>query len=478
MTEPLWTNVEADTATNGHSTAAWAAGGVSLDSRTLSRGDLFVAIQGPNHDGHAFVPAALRNGAAVAMVRCDKAVASSDVHSPLLQVDDTDAGLRTLAKAARQRSNAQIVAITGSVGKTSTKEALAHALSASAPTHATVGNLNNAWGLPLSLARLPRDTAFAVFEIGMNQPGEIAPLSHLIRPHMAIITAIAAAHLESFTDLDGIAAEKANICAGLEPGGIVILPRDSAQFQTLRAKAKALDARILTFGRHDCADSRLLSWLATADGSVLEASILGQPLACQLAVGGEPWARNIVAVLTAVAALDLDLDRASKALSTLKPLPGRGETFSAPVRGGTVTFIDDAYNANPESVQAALQAIGATTPGASGRRIAVLGDMLELGETAVALHVALADTVATAGLDLIFTIGPLAAELYAVLPSEIQGLSVASADALPDALDQLLRPGDIVLVKGSKASKASHVVEHFRRRAARAAAKGGIAHAV
>ncbi|MEQ8371246.1 MAG: UDP-N-acetylmuramoyl-tripeptide--D-alanyl-D-alanine ligase, partial [Alphaproteobacteria bacterium] len=469
---------EAEAATGGQSTAPWLATGVSLDSRSLAHGDLFVAIKGPNHDGHSFVAAAFRNGAAAAMVDRRGAVASHRAEWPLLRVDDTDAGLQALATAARQRSQARVIAVTGSVGKTSTKEALALALAAYGATSATTGNLNNAWGVPLSMARLPRHATYAVLEIGMNQPGEIAPLSRLARPHVAIITSIGAAHLEAFDSIAAIAAEKADICAGLVADGIAVLPRDSDQFAVLEARAKAQHARVLTFGRHSSADGCLVSWRKTAEGAVLEAMILGHRHTVTLPLTEEHWASNVLAVLTAVAALGLDPGPAATALGKLRSLPGRGERFTAAIRGGVLTVIDDAYNANPDSMRAALHSLGVMKPAASGRRIAVLGDMLELGDTAASLHKAMAADVTAAGVDLVFAIGPLAAVLFAALPEKNRALAVTSADALPEALDQLLRPDDIVLVKGSKASRASLVVDHFRHRATSRNTQEGVAHAV
>ena len=478
MADTLWSAHQAEAATSGSSTAPWLATGVSLDSRSLLRGDLFIAIKGPNHDGHAFLAAAFRNGAAAAMIDRPEAVPDRRAEWPVLRVKDTGTGLQALAAAARKRSHARVVAITGSVGKTSTKEALALALAAYGRASASVGNLNNAWGLPLSLARLPHDADYAVLEIGMNQPGEIAPLSRLARPHVALITSIGAAHLEAFDSITAIAEEKADICAGLTSGGIAILPRDSDQFSVLDARARAQGATVVSFGRHREADGRLLSWQAGDDGAELDALILDRDVKVSLPVTNDHWAANILAVMTAVTALGLDPAPAARALGGLRPLPGRGERFSAPVRGGAITIVDDAYNANPDSMRAALRAIGAMTPGGNGRRVAVLGDMLELGPTEASLHRALASDVTAAGVDLVFTIGPLAGVLYAALPKHLQALAVTSADALPKALDQLLQPGDIVLIKGSKASRASIVVDHFRRLAAGDKPRKGVANAV
>jgi UDP-N-acetylmuramoyl-tripeptide--D-alanyl-D-alanine ligase len=463
---PLWTAGEAAAATGAASRAEWRASGVSIDSRSLAPGDLFVALAGPNHDGHDFVAAAFQRGAAAAMVHRD--IAGLSPEAPLLVVDDTLAALGRLAAAARRRSHARIAAVTGSVGKTGTKEALRLALAACGTTAASASSLNNHWGVPLSLARLPREGQFGVFEIGMNHPGEIAPLSCLVRPHVAIVTTVEPAHLGFFASLEAIADAKAEIFLGLEPGGVAVLNRDNAQFPRLAAAAKAAGATVLGFGAHPEATARLIQVALQPRGSQFTVALGGDQLRCRLEVAGRHWVQNALAVLAAAAALGADPRRAAAALSDLRAPPGRGRRHELPWRGGRLVLLDDSYNASPAAVRAALSVLAGEPPASGGRRVAVLGDMLELGEAAERLHRELREPLFAAGVDRVFLVGEAVEALDAVLPAALRGGVFAGVDACLEPLLSDLRPGDVVLVKGSHAGRLDRVVESLI-----AAARGG-----
>ena len=458
---PLWTSAEAAAATGGHAPEPWSATGVSIDSRSVEAGDLFVALAGPNHDGHDFVEAAFERAAAAAMV--SRRPERQSPGAPLLLVVDTFEGLRTLAARARERSDARVIAITGSVGKTGTKELLAGALAGCGPTHASAGNLNNHIGAPLSLARLPQDTAYGVFEVGMNHPGEIAPLSRLIRPHVALITTIAPAHTEAFSDLDAVADEKAEIFRGLQRSGTAVLNRDNAYFDRLAAAASAAGAgRIVSFGESPEADARLLSWQPGAAGGTVRAEIGGAALDYEIAFSGRHWALNSVAVLAAVHAAGAPTDRAARALGAVAPVAGRGVRYRIPLPGGLYELIDESYNASPAAVRAALATLAETaTPEPGGRRLAVLGDMLELGGAAARWHAELAADVEAAGIDLVFSAGPLMAHLHRVLEPRRRGAHAPDAERLADPLRAAIRPGDVVLVKGSLGSRMGPIVRRL-----------------
>lgn len=452
----LWSLPDLITATGGHLlnrfSARIAGQGVSIDSRTVQADDVFVALVGERFDGHAYVAAALSAGAAVALV--SRPV--GDV-GPALMVADTQQALVDLARHARTRSRARIAAVTGSVGKTSTKDMLARALAASAPTHASAGNLNNHIGLPLSLARLPEDSRFAVFELGMNHPGEIAPLTHLVRPHAAIITEIAPVHLEYFTDIDAIADEKISILDALAADGCALLPVDSPSFTRLRAGALARGARIVTFGAHSSADIRLLACAPDATGSTVSAQLHGRLVTYRLSVPGAHWVANSLGVLGILDALGADIDAGLAALASMVPPKGRGlrQTLALPA-GGSALLIDDSYNASPAAVRAAFAVLGQTP---ARRRLAFLGDMLELGPTGPQLHGELADAAVTAGIDQVYTAGALMQNLHTRLPDAHRGLHAATAADLAPIAAQAIRDGDAVLVKGSLGSRMGVVVD-------------------
>ena len=460
-TVPLWTSAEAASATGGRAPDSWSATGVSIDSRSVEAGDLFVALAGPNHDGHDFVQAAFEREAAAAMVsRQPKARPEG---APLLLVVDTFEGLRTLAGRARERSAAHFVAITGSVGKTGTKEMLARALAGCGTTHASAGNLNNHIGVPLSLARLPQDATYGVFEVGMNHPGEISPLSRLLRPQTALITTIAAAHTEFFSGLDAVADAKAEIFEGLEGGGTAVLNRDNAYFDRLAAAARSAGAgRIVSFGESGQAEARLLAWEPGAEGGAVTAAIDGAELRYEIAYTGRHWALNSVAALACVHAAGAAVEQAASALRTLGPGAGRGVRHRIPVEGGFCALIDESYNASPAAVRAAIATLAETAPLAPGaRRIAVLGDMLELGEAAARWHAELAGDLDAAGIDLVFTAGPLMAHLHRALDPARRGAHAAQSEDLTDILRAELRAGDVVLIKGSLGSRMGPVVQRL-----------------
>jgi len=444
--------------------------GLSIDTRTIANGEAFFAIKGDNRDGHDFVDAALKAGAGLAVVARDKR-GQFAADAPLLIVADVLEALRELARAARARSQAKIVAVTGSVGKTSTKEALKLALSADGETHASAASYNNHWGVPLSLARLPASARYAVFEIGMNHAGEITPLTKLVRPHVAIVTAIAPVHLEYFGSLKKIADAKAEIFSGLELGGAAVLNRDNRQFMQLaKAAAAAGAARIVSFGANAKADARLLRHSLQAETSTVEARILGQPITYKLGAPGKHLVLNSLAVLATVALVGADLALAALALDKLKPAAGRGVRATLRVPGGSALLIDESYNANPASMAAAIALLGQAPVGPSGRRIAVLGDMLELGAQGPALHRGLAEPIEAAAVDLVFCSGPLMHALWEALPSGRRGGYAETAAALEPSVLAAVRDGDAVMVKGSLGSKMGSIVKALERQFARPAA--------
>jgi UDP-N-acetylmuramoyl-tripeptide--D-alanyl-D-alanine ligase len=462
----LWTAADAAAATGGSSPTAWAATGVSIDTRSLVVGDLFVALHGPHHDGHDFVAAALQRGAAAAMM--DREILQLPASSPLLIVADTLAGLAALGAAARNRSRARVVAVTGSVGKTGTKEALRLALANSGPTYASAGGLNNHWGAPLSLARLPPDASYGVFELGMNHPGEIADLARLVRPHVAVITTVEPVHLGFFPSVEAIADAKAEIFLGLEPGGVAVLNRDNPHYARLAAAARWAGAvEILGFGTHPESAARLVDCVLDSRGSTVEAAVCGKTLKFRVSVPGRHWVMNSLAVLAAAQAAGAATDRAAEALAELEPPPGRGRRNELAWRGGTLTVIDESYNASPPSMRAALAVLAATEPRGGARRVAVLGDMLELGEASERLHRELAQPLAAAEVDRVFLIGEAVAALDEVLPEEKRGGLWRSPEEAMPALLRFLEPGDVVTIKGSRGVHVSRVVEFLRAQSAR-----------
>jgi UDP-N-acetylmuramoyl-tripeptide--D-alanyl-D-alanine ligase len=433
--------------------------GVSIDTRTLQPDDLFVAIKGENSDGHDHVRAAFDKGAAAAVVDEDHASAFAGAGA-LYVVKDTLVALEGLGRASRKRSKARIVAVTGSVGKTTTKELLRVALGAAGETHASVASYNNHWGVPLTLARMPASAKFGVFEIGMNHAGEITPLVDMVRPHVAVVTRIAPVHLAHFDSLDGIADAKAEIFSGLVKGGVALLNRDDAQFERLEAAAKASNARfVLSFGEDERADAHLTSCNVFGDTTRVGATILGQKIAYTIGAPGKHVALNSLAVLLAARAAGADVEKAAVALAGFAPPAGRGQREILRVDGGEITLIDESYNANPASMRVALDLLGAT-PGR--RRVALLGDMLELGPQAEALHAAHAEDVERNDIDLVFAAGPLMRSLYEAIPSARRGAHAPTAAALQPIVLEALRPGDVVMIKGSNGSRMGPLVAAIR----------------
>lgn len=462
---PLWFASEAARATGGRTVEGWSATGVAIDSRTVAPGDLFVALVGPRFDGHAFVADALGKGAAAAMVAVIPEGLPAD--APLLLVDDTLHALEDLGRAARARCGARIVGVTGSVGKTGTKEALRVALGGQGSVVASAGSFNNHWGVPLSLARMPESAAFGIFEMGMNHAGEIEPLSRMVRPHVAVITTIEAVHVEHFDSVDGIADAKAEIFAGVEPGGAAVLNRDNAYFDRLAAAARSAGIeRIIGFGAHADAEVRLVDADLDAEGARVHALVRGRPLAYGLQVAGRHWAINSLAVLAAVAGAGADVEAAAAALADFRVPSGRGGRITVPLPGGAFELIDDSYNANPASVAASIGVLGGIEPAIGGRRIAVLGDMLELGDDGPALHTALAKPLTDHRIDLTFTAGPLMEHLFEALPSAMRGGHAADSTTLAPLVAAAVRRGDVVTVKGSAGSRMGLVVDALRALAA------------
>ncbi|HET6610091.1 MAG TPA: UDP-N-acetylmuramoyl-tripeptide--D-alanyl-D-alanine ligase [Rhodopila sp.] len=444
----LWTPAELIEATGGALSAPFTAEGVSIDTRTLQPNDLFIALLGEGRDGHAFVAAAIAKGAAGAMVHGD--VASE----PVLRVDDTLAGLQRLGAFARSRfTGDRVAAITGSVGKTTSKEMLRSVLSVFGPTHAATASYNNHWGVPLTLARMPRDTRYLVAEIGMNHPGEIAPLSRLVRPHVALITTIARAHVGHMGGIEGVADEKASIAAGLEPNGIAVLPIDSDQFARLCGGVGK--AQVLTFGANTAADIRLLAAASDADGSRVEADLAGRTVAFRINAPGAHMAMNAVAVLATVVAMGLDPMAAIAGLEAFEPLAGRGQRRVVSLPDGELLLLDESYNANGASMRAAFDVLRLQT---ARRRIAVLGDMLELGEEGPAEHAGLAESLGRSA-DLLFACGPLMRHLFDAVPAAMRAAHAANSQELAPIVAAAIAAGDAVLVKGSLGSRMKRVVQ-------------------
>jgi UDP-N-acetylmuramoyl-tripeptide--D-alanyl-D-alanine ligase len=437
--------------------------GLSIDSRSVAPGEAFFAIHGDHRDGHEFVSAALAAEAAVAVVAADRR-AQFESGAPLLVVPNVLAGLRDLAAAARARMHGKVIGVTGSVGKTGTKEALRLALSKDGETHASVASYNNHWGVPLSLARCPSSARYAVLEMGMNHAGEIAPLSRLVRPDVAIITTIAPVHLEFFGSLAKIADAKAEIFVGVPFDGAAVINRDIAQFAQLQRRAKdAGIARVISFGEHAKADARLIKCVLQPRCSTVEAEILGTRFSYKIGAPGKHIVINSLAVLAAAELVGADLALAALALAELQPVDGRGAPIAIALPGGQALVLDESYNANPASVEAALAVLGGSPIGPQGRRIAVLGDMLELGTDGPALHRALAKSVIANAVDLVFCCGPLMRVLWEALPASRRGGYAEDSAALEAQVLPAIRAGDVVMVKGSLGSRMAPIVKALQR---------------
>ena len=461
MSAPLWSGDElvAAMAARAEGPVPEAVTGISIDTRSLEPGDAFFAITGEARNGHDFVDAALDKGAALVVV--DEAHAARFAGKGALAiVPDVLKAMEHAGSARRAELKAGVVAVTGSVGKTGTKDALRLVLSRQGKTHAPVASYNNHWGVPLTLCRTPADVAYGVYEIGMNHPGEILPLAKLVRPQVALITTIQPVHLAAFESLEGIAEEKAGVFWELEPGGTAIVNADIPQADLLERIAKAGPAgRVIRFGESLDADVRLVSCALKSDVSTVDAVVMGQPVTYRLGSPGKHIVLNSLAVLAAVTALGADLALAALALGDLRPPAGRGAQQRLEAASGPFTLIDESYNGNPASMRAAIENLGRIPVAGRGRRIAVLGDMLELGPTAPALHKGLGEAILANGIDVVFACGPLMRGLYDSLPSTLRGAYAAQASGLEPLVMDAIRAGDVVMVKGSLGSRMGPIVK-------------------
>ena len=456
MTATLWTSDEIAAATRGTASADFAVSGVAFDSREVGPGDLFLALQGESTDGHRFLDQAFAQGAAGAVV-------SDATDRPSVRVADTTAALNALGAASRKRSAAKIIGVTGSVGKTGTKEALFAALDRIDPgcAHRSVKSYNNHTGVPLSLARMPREARYGVFEMGMNHAGELAQLTRLVRPHVAIVTAIAPAHLGFFDSVEKIADAKGEIFQGLGAGGTAIVPYDSPYRDRLLDAARPYATRIVTFGLGEGADYRAVETMrARGGGTFVMARFGDRELSFTISQPGEHWVSNAMAILAAVDAVGGDMEVAGLALAELGGLAGRGARMTVAVGDGTALVIDESYNANPSSMRATLKVLAAEP----GRRIAVLGEMRELGTHAGSLHAELADPIAEAGVSRAILVGEAMAPLAAALEGRLDFVHVADAAAAKAELESTLGPGDAVLIKGSNGVRLATIVAALAER--------------
>ncbi|WP_194094480.1 UDP-N-acetylmuramoyl-tripeptide--D-alanyl-D-alanine ligase [Marivivens aquimaris] len=470
MTDVLWTADDAAKATGGTSTADWQATGVSIDTRTLKPGDLFVALKAAR-DGHEFVSQALEKGAAAALVTHRPEGVAED--APLLVVDDVLRGLEDLGRAARARTKARVVAVTGSVGKTSTKEMLRTALAPQGKTHAAEASYNNHWGVPLTLARMPADTRYAVIEIGMSNPGEIEPLARMARPHVAMVTTVAAVHLEAFENVEGIAIEKASIVKGLEANGVAVLNGDLDTSHILIDAAKEQGAKVVTFGQNAGNHHRMLDVRIREGHTVGCARAWRTPILIKVGTEGRHFAVNALGVVAAMSALGADRVRGLMDLAEWAPPAGRGmieQIHLDTARSGEYfDLLDDAFNANPTSLSASLEVLASRQPRdgcgrkVRGRRVAILGDMLELGTDEAAMHARMADDPSMADVDVVHCAGPLMRHLFEALPEDQRGHYTKTAQDMLQDVSRLVDTGDVVLVKGSKGSKISLVVDALRK---------------
>ncbi len=453
----LWTATEAAEATGGRATTNWQASGVSIDTRTLQPGDLFVALKAAR-DGHDFVAQALEKGAGAALVSRVPEGVSDD--APLLIVDDVQAGLEALGMASRARCAARVVGVTGSVGKTSTKEMLSTILATQGKTHASVASYNNHWGVPLTLARMPRDTQYAVIEIGMNHPGEIAPLARQAKPHVALVTTVAAVHLEAFDSVAGIAHEKAAIFEGLTDNGAAIVNADIEHADVLRDCAARHGARIVEFGR-SASDYVLTDVTQSPETVHAEATVDGQSFSFDVQSAGTHFAMNALGALAACVELGVDLDLAIHGLRQWSPVKGRGvREVIAMANGGQIELLDDSYNANPTSMEAAMDVLAAAQ---GTRRIAFLGDMKELGPQELPMHAAMANVAAMARIDRVHCIGPLMQAMHRALPQAKRGLWFETSEEMTSHLPEIVENNDTVLAKGSLSMGLARVVDGLRK---------------
>jgi UDP-N-acetylmuramoyl-tripeptide--D-alanyl-D-alanine ligase len=452
---PLWTAPEIAAATGGRIEGGdFTVSGLTYDSREIGPGELFLALKG-ERDGHDFAAAAFKAGASGALVE------HPVEGGPCIVVPDTLKALEQLGAASRDRApQVRRGAVTGSVGKTSVTQAIKAGLDLAGPAHASIKSYNNHIGVPLTLARMPATVERAVFEIGMNAPGEIGPLSKMVQPHAACVTTVGPVHIEGFSDGEaGVAREKSAIFQGLGPGGVAVINGDNVWVDMLREAALHQGARIAQFGSGPGQDARLIDFVPGPDGARVTAEIWGRTHAFSLKQTGFHWGLNSLAVILMLDALDVPVETAFAALAEFQPLAGRGETRMVRVSGGAFTLIDESYNANPLSMRAGFMSLGAKPVAAGSRRVVVLSDMLELGDQSEALHAGLADTIEAAKLDLVHAAGPQMRHLYDALPASRRGLWAATSAELAARAGELVAPGDIVMVKGSNGSKASLVAK-------------------
>ncbi|MBB3160466.1 UDP-N-acetylmuramoyl-tripeptide--D-alanyl-D-alanine ligase [Rhizobium laguerreae] len=448
----LWTTEDMIAAMAGRPFGTLPEGitGISIDSRSIAPGEAFFAIKGDRVDGHDYASMAMANGASLLVVSEARLPAMGRLTVPMIVVEDVLAALGRLGLASRERSRARIIAVTGSVGKTTTKEMLRHVLSPSGKVHASVASFNNHWGVPLTLARMPEDTDYGVFEVGMNHPGEIRPLVAMIRPDVAIITTIAPAHLGNFKNIKEIAAAKAEIFEGLEPGGHVVLNRDNDQFNFLDRTAQSHGIEhIHSFGQHAKAEFRLAEFNGSDENSTLWLTIGGETLEVALGAPGRHIAENALAALGVVRIVGADMQKAIEALAALRPEKGRGKRHRLVIGGGSFTLIDESYNANPASMRAAIALLAASLPTGRGRRIAVLGDMLEMGEYAQKVHTDLAVPLLAAGIEHVWLAGAEMAVLKESLPESVHVEYRENTSELTDYVLNSVAPGDVLMVKSS-----------------------------
>lgn len=446
----IWSAKEACAAVKGICSGDWNATGVSIDSRSVQAGDLFIAIKGDNSDGHKYVKNAIENGAVAAIVSEKIEGVPTD---KLVVVEDTFKALQDLGISGRARSAATVIAVTGSVGKTGTKEMLAAAFSAQGQTHASIKSYNNHWGVPFSLSSMHAGSDFGIFEVGMNHANEITPLSEMVKPHIAIITTVESVHAGNFENgEEGIADAKAEIFDGMKDDGTVILNADNKWFDRLAAKAKSKNLKIVSFGENENAAAKMTGFLVAANGSRIEADIMGEKISFTLQSTGKHLAMNALAVLAAVKTAGGDLSKAVKALGKIEPLAGRGkhELLDIGEKDNPVVLIDESYNASPVAMKAAFKVLAMVDPGRGGRRIAILGDMYELGSDAARMHRELAMPLEAAGVQLVYTSGPLMKNLYDALPQDKRGAHVDDTKELAKIVPEVLVPGDVVMVKGSR----------------------------
>jgi UDP-N-acetylmuramoyl-tripeptide--D-alanyl-D-alanine ligase len=452
----LWTSGEVAQALGAVIAAPFEANGVTFDSRAVGKGDLFFALKGETTDGHGFVAEAMKRGAAAAVVSRDV----ENAGGTLIRVPDTLKALEGLGRAARRRSKARIASVTGSVGKTSTKDALRAMLSAQAPTSASTASFNNHVGVPISLARLPREARYGVFEIGMNHPGEIEPLARQVEAHVGVVTNVGPAHIGFMGSEEAIADEKACLFAGMAQGAVAVLNRDGKHYERLAGHARHFGvSRIVGFGRGETADARLVSCNLQDSGSDVVALIQGRRIEYRLGAAGEHWVLNSIAALAVAEALGADVEQAAASLAGITASPGRGARRFLKFGTGTVELLDESYNGNPMSVRAMLAILARTEPAKGGRRLLALGDMRELGEGADAYHAGLADAVSASGATQVFLCGPHMEALWRKLEPAQRGVHRPDSMALAGEVAAALRAGDVIAVKGSLGSKMKHVVD-------------------